>query len=364
MDKLVVTFGEIMGRMSPVGWRRLRQAMPGQLEVSFSGAEANVAVSVACLGGKSRFVTALPDNPLAEACLSSLKALDVDVTSVVRSKSGRLGLYFVETGANQRPSSVVYDRDGSAIAQAKPEAYDWKRTLNGAGWFHTTGITPSLSKEAADSALAAVKTAKAAGVPVSIDLNFRKKLWRWRQGATAKDLAREIMSGILPYVDLVIANEEDADDVLGIKAEGADVSKGRLDAKRYVDVAKEIRRRFPNVGMVAITLRESVSASHNNWGAMLYHGASDKAYFAPLRGDQYEPYQITDIVDRVGAGDSFGAALIFALNTPELSEPSKAVAFAVASSCLCHSVMGDFNLVTRAEVEALVKGGGSGRIAR
>lgn len=358
----IVTFGEIMGRLCPPGHLRFVQSMPGSLELTFAGAEANVAASLAIFGADARFVTALPNNVLGDSCVRTLRGLGVDTTHILRSKSGRLGLYFVEKGANQRPSNVIYDRAHSAIAEAKD--FDWAAIFEGADWLHTTGITPALSRKAFESCLAAVRAAKAAGLTVSCDLNFRKKLWDWEPGTKSNELARRCMREILPHVDVCIANEEDAADVLGIHAEGSDIHGGQLAVAHYPEVAKEIIRQFPNIRQVAITLRESHSASHNNWGAMLYDAPSEKAHFAPLKEGSYAPYEIRNIVDRVGGGDSFGAGLVFALNTPELSAPEQAIRFAVAASCLAHSIEGDFNFSSRAEVETLMGGSASGRVVR
>ena len=360
----VITFGEIMGRLAPPGFLRFQQAMPGSIDVTFAGAEANVAASVVMLGGRAAFVTALPKNAIADACVASLRTIGIDTSHIVRTERGRLGLYFLETGANQRPSQVVYDRDGAAVALTPADAYPWPQIFAGAGWFHTTGITPSLSKTAAEAVLTAVKEAKAQGLTVSCDLNFRKKLWRWEPGTAPRELAERTMRRVLPFVDLVIANEEDAADVLSVRAKDTDVAAGKLAVDRYPEVARTIVEQFPNVRRVGITLRESISASHNNWGAMLYDAASQTAHFAPTSGDRYEPYQIRNIVDRVGAGDSFAAGLITALTTPELSAAQTAVAFAAAASCLAHSISGDFNFSSRAEVEALMKGSGAGRVVR
>ncbi len=364
MSNTVVTFGEIMARFTPPGFMRFRQALPGHLDVTFAGAEANVASSVALFGGKTRFVSALPKHSIADACIGTLNGLGIDTRFVLRTSEGRLGLYFLETGANQRPSNVTYDRAHSSVSLTPASAYDWDGIFDGASWLHTTGITAALSRIAADAALDAVKKAKACGLRVSCDLNFRKKLWDWEPGTDSRALAEKTLRNILPYVDVVIANEEDASDVLGIHAAETDVHSGKVAHDKYPEVARKIVEQFPNVSQVAITLRESLSASHNNWGAMLYDVKSRKAHFAPLKGDGYEPYQIKNIVDRVGGGDSFGAGLVFALTTPELSEPSKAVTFAVAASCLAHSISGDINYVTRAEVEALMGGSGSGRVVR
>ncbi len=353
-----------MGRLAPEGQLRFRQALPGRMEMTFGGAEANVAASIAQLGGNARFVTALPKHAIADACVGSLTGLGVDTSFIARTSGGRLGLYFLETGANQRPSNVIYDRANSSVSQAPASAYQWKEIFEGAAWLHTTGITPALSKTASESVLFAVRAAKENGLMVSCDLNFRKKLWNWESGTDSKALAGRTMREMLPYVDVVIANEEDAADVLGIHAANTDVESGHLDISAYPDVASQIASQFPNVKFVAITLRESISATHNNWGAMLYEVATKKAHFAPLRDGAYKPYEIRDIVDRVGGGDSFGAGLIFALTTPDLSQPEKAIAFAVAASCLCHSVVGDVNFTSRAEAEALMGGSGSGRVNR
>ena len=360
----IVTFGEIMGRLCPAGFNRFRQSLPGDLNLTFAGAEANVAASIAMLGGSARFVTAIPDNDITQACLSNLRGLKVETSDIVLTDQGRLGLYFVEAGANQRPSRVIYDRDYSSVSLTSPNAYDWETIFTDAAWFHTTGITPALSEISAEATIASVKHAKAAGLTVSCDLNFRKKLWKWNPTLSASDLAGETMQRILPYVDVVIGNEEDASDVLGIQAENTDVHSGRIDSSKYTSVAREIVRQFPNVSKVAITLRESISASHNNWGALLYDKEADYGYFAPNSGSAYQPYEIRNIVDRIGGGDSFGAGLIYALNTPDLQEPQAAISFAVASSCLAHSIYGDFNFSTRAEVEALLNSGGSGRVVR
>lgn len=362
--KKVITFGEIMGRLAPEGFLRFRQCLPGTLQVTFAGAEANVAVSVAHLGGEAAFVTALPRHPIADACVANLRALGVDTRNILRTEIGRLGLYFLETGASQRAGNVTYDRTGSAVSLASSDQYDWDSIFADAHWFHITGITPSLSKIAAETTLAAVNEARSRNLQVSCDLNFRKKLWRWDPACSANQLAERTMRGILPYVDLVIANEEDAAEVLRIRAGDTDVEAGQLAIAQYPMVASEIVRQFPNISRVGITLRESVSASHNNWGGMLYDASVDKAFFAPMRDGRYEPYAIRNIVDRVGAGDSFSGALIFALTMPELSAPETAVAFAAAASCLAHTIVGDFNYTTRSEVEALMKGSGSGRVVR
>lgn len=360
----IVTFGEIMGRLAPEGFLRLPQVLPGRLEFTFGGAEANVAASIARLGGRAAYVTALPENPLGEACEAFLRSLGVDTRGVVWKKNARFGLYFVETGANQRPGNVVYDRAESALATTPPDAYAWPEIFRDAAWLHVSGITPAVSECAARATLDAIRAASKAGLSVSCDLNFRKKLWNWEATLPPRELAEKTLRGILPYVDLVIANEEDAADVLGIHPENTDVESGRLDIANYPRVAAEIARQFEKVSRVAITLRESISASHNNWGAMLYDAETETACFAPMKAGVYRPYEIRNMVDRVGGGDSFAAGLIFALCTPELRDPETAVAFAAAASCLAHSIKGDVNYTSRREVETLMGGSGSGRVVR
>lgn len=360
----VVTFGEIMGRLAPPGVLRFRQALPGTLEVTFAGAEATVAASVTYLGGESAFVTALPQHAIADACVANLRAMGVDTRHILRTKHGRLGLYYLETGANQRPGQVVYDRAGSSVSLTPAAAYPWDEIFVGAAWFHVSGITPALSATASTAALTAAREARARGVTVSCDLNFRRKLWNWDTALAPRELAEKTMRQLLPHVDVVIGNEEDAAEVLGIHAAHTDVQAGKVSGDQYPAVAREIVKLFPQVTHVAITLRESISASHNHWGAMLFEATADRAHYAPWRDDRYQPYSITDIVDRVGAGDAFAAGLIFARLTPELREPSTAISFAVAASCLAHSIRGDFNFSSRAEIEALMKGSGSGRVVR
>jgi 2-dehydro-3-deoxygluconokinase len=360
----VVTFGEIMGRLAAPGFLRLRQALPGSLDVTFGGAEANVAASLTLLGAQGVFVTALPRNAVADACLASLQRLGIDTQHIVRTDEGRMGVYFLEAGANQRPSQIVYDRAGSSVSLTVADRYDWAAAFAGAEWFHVTGVTPSLSRTAAEATLAAARAAKAAGLTVSCDLNFRKKLWRWDSSVLPRELAENTMREVLPYVDLVVANEEDCEAVLAIDAAETDVEGGDLRIASYMDVARQLVEQFPNVNMVGITLRESISASHNNWGAMLYRADDDQAYLAPMQGDTYRPYEIRNIVDRVGAGDAFAAGLIFALTSTELNSPETAVRFAAAASCLAHSIVGDINYSSRAEVESLMGGSGSGRVVR
>ena len=344
MSNKYVTFGEIMLRLRSQELYRLFQTP--SLEATFGGGEANVAVSLSIFGEKAVFVTALPDNAVGEAAERELMKYGVDTSAINKVKGSRLGIYFLETGANQRPSLVVYDRADSAIANAVPADFDFDAILNGATWFHTTGITPAISQGAADCALAAMKAAKKAGATVSIDLNYRKKLWNYGKKAP------EVMRELVKYADVVIANEEDIQKCLGIEAD-SDVTKGELDTKVYEELAAKVKEQFPNVSVVAITLRESKSADHNGWSAAL----SGKTGFYLSRH-----YEITDIVDRVGGGDSFAAGIIYALS--HFEDEQYAINFAVASSCLKHSISGDFNLTRLNEVKALCEGDGSGRVQR
>ena len=361
---MTLTFGEIMVRLCPQDGLMIAQALPGALDASFGGAEANVAVSLANLGAKARFVTALPDNQIANSCLAQLRGFGVDTSYVKLVKGGRFGLYFVEAGANQRPSKVIYDRADSAVSKARFEEYDFEGALEGVNRVHISGITPAISEAAADAAKKLAKLASDKGISVSFDLNFRNKLWTWRAGVPARDLAREVVPQILQYVDLVIGNEEDAFDVLGIKSGSSDIHSGKLDFAAYTETAKEIAKRFPKVKRVSFTLRESYSAFHNNWGAMLYDASDGKTYFAPMRSGEYKPYEIKNIVDRVGGGDSFAAGLIFALDGGEFDGVQECLEFAVASSCLAHSMKGDYNYSKKEDVLALMKGSGSGRVQR
>ena len=312
---------------------------------TWGGGEANVAVSVAGFGLPAAFVTVVPSNPIADAMMAELRRFNVDTSRIVRGK-GRMGIYFVEPGANQRPSKVVYDREYSAIALARPGDIDWDRALDGAGWFHITGITPAISASAADLALESVKAAHSKGVTVSCDLNYRKNLWKWGKPA------QEVMSELVKHVDVVIANEEDCQAALGIEAD-VDVHSGKLDRERYRGLAEKVVKAFPNIETLAITLRESKSASHNGWSACLFDGKD----FLLSRH-----YEITHIVDRVGGGDSFAGGLIYGLIVPRVKQET--LEFATAASCLKHSLPGDFNRFTVDEVKGLLKGDGSGRVQR
>ena len=361
----IVTFGEVMLRLGTENLMRMRQSVPGKLDATFGGGELNVAVSVAFQGGHSAYLTALPDNVITDALQQEMRKLGVDDSLVQRADRGRFGIYFVETGANQRGGTVTYDREFSSISMVSPDFFDWEKAFEGATWFHLTGITPAISEKGAQSALESLQQAKQRGLTVSCDLNYRGKLWNWEKGTSRIDLARKTMRALMPYIDVVIANEEDADRSLGICASETDVEAGELNVAGYEEVAREIVNQFPNVKKVAITLRESYSATHNNWGAMLFDVESGQVCFAPENGHgRYSPYEIKSIVDRVGAGDSLAGGLLFALNTPGLSEPQTAIGYATAASCLKHSIRGDFNYATRQEIEALMGGAASGRVQR
>jgi 2-dehydro-3-deoxygluconokinase len=342
--KTTVTFGEIMLRLAPPGFERFLQSP--RFDATFGGGEANVAVSLASLGLPASYVTVAPEkNPIAEALIAELRRFGVDTSGIVRGK-GRVGIYYLEAGANQRPSKVVYDRDHSAIALAKPGDINWGSVFRDAGWFHITGITPAISGSAAELALESVSKAREKGITVSCDLNYRKNLWKW--GQTAADVMRELMK----YVDIAIANEEDVQMALGIQAE-VDVHSGQLDRAQYQKLTGKVLTEFPGLKAIAITLRESKSASHNGWSACM----NDRKEFLVSR-----QYEITHIVDRVGSGDSFAAGLIYGFQ--KLANHGEALEFAVAASCLKHSISGDFNRVTVEEIEALLKGAGSGRVQR
>ena len=361
----VAGFGEIMLRLTPEGFFRINQSLPGTLRATFGGGEANVCASIAQLGMRSRYLTALPKNPIADAFVTQMRGIGVDTSRILRTDGGRMGVYFTETGANQRGSTVVYDRAHSAIAEVPASAYDFDAMLDGVTWLHLTGITPALSAAACEANLALAKAAAAKGVSISLDLNFRKKLWKWEKGTDQRALAGRCMGELAPLADVIIGNEEDAKDVFGIEAADSSIEDGSLSLKGYEGVAAALSDRFPKAKFVAITLRESHSATWNGWGAMLYDTAARKAHFAPLAPDgSYRPYEIRSIVDRIGGGDSFSGGLIYALNSDDWSEPGKAVAFAVAASCLKHSIYGDFNFVTKAEVESLARGNAAGRVSR
>ena len=338
-----LTFGEIMLRLKPPGVERFFQSPT--LEATFGGGEANVAVSLSNYGCDARFLTVLPENDLANHCIGELRRFGVDTSRILRGP-GRMGIYFLEGGANQLPSKVIYDRGGSSIAEAKPGDVDWDKAFEEIGWFHITGITPAISQSAMELSLESVKEAKKRGITVSCDLNFRKNLWKY--GKTAP----EVMTELTRYVDVAIANEEDVQKSLGITND-VTVEQGELDREKYKALSDEVLTKYPNMKLIAITLRESKSADSNGWAACL----NDRTQFI-----ESKHYMINDIIDRVGGGDSFSAGLIYGLTHYETHQ--EALEFAVAASCLKHSIGGDFNRVNVSDVEKLMGGDGSGRVLR
>ena len=345
MSKTIVTFGEIMLRLATPDYLRFLQAT--ELEATYGGGEANVAVSLANYGFNARFVTRLPANDIGQACMARLRMHNVDTSSIVVG-GDRLGIYFLETGAVSRGSKVVYDRAHSALAEIQPGMVDWNKALDGAEWFHWTGITPAVSEGAAAVCLEGIKAAASKGITISTDLNYRKNLWKW--GKKAED----VMPEMVEHCDVILGNEEDAEKVFGIHPEGVDVTKGEVEGAAYESVGKQLMERFPKAKKVIITLRGSINANHNTWSGVLWDGK--KLYEAPV-------YQITHIVDRVGGGDSFMGGLIYGLNT-YANDDQKALNFAVAASCLKHTIKGDLNLVSVDEVEKLMSGDASGRVSR
>ena len=338
----ILTFGEIMLRLQPFGYKRIMQAEA--YEAVYGGGEANVSVSLAQLGADTAFFTRLPQNLIADKCIKELRGWGVDTSRILRG-GARMGIYFCEKGAGVRASNVIYDRAHSAISEITPDMIDTDKVLDGAGWLHFTGITPALGENAADATLKLVKAAKEKGLTVSCDLNYRAKLW-------SREQAGRVMRELLKYVDVLISNEEDCKDVLGLTAEGSDITGGKLNAAAYGDLGGKVMGLFPNIKYAAFTLRESISASENNWSAVLV----DKEGV-----HQSKKYHLT-IVDRVGGGDSFGAGLIFALSSGRGAQ--EAVELAVAASAIKHTVEGDFNVLSLKEVEKLMGGDASGRVQR
>lgn len=342
--KKYITFGEIMLRLKTPDYEKFFQSP--LLEATFGGGEANVAVGLARFGLEVAYISVIPDNPIGNACIRELKKHNVN-TSFIPRKGDRLGIYFLEAGANQRPSKVVYDRSHSAIAETEPGEIDWDRIFEEASWFHISGITPAISLSASKLSLEAVKKAREKGVTVSCDLNYRKKLWKYGKSAP------EIMGELVKYVDIVIGNEEDCQKSLGIKVENIDVESGNLQVKRYAELTNKILEIYPNIKKITITLRESHSANYNGWSAILNNR---KEFFVSKK------YEIHNIVDRVGAGDTFSAGLIYGLNN--LKNDRETLEFAVAASCLMHSIPGDLPLISVEEVKSLTEGSGSGRVQR
>ena len=343
----VITFGEIMLRLSTPDYLRFSQAKA--YNASFGGGEANVAVSLANYGIKTEFITRLPQNDVADACLMDLRSYGVGINNVIRG-GDRMGIYFLETGAVARPSKVIYDRAGSSIATIEKGMIDWKDVFRDAQWFHWTGITPALSQSAADVCLEAIEMANALGITVSCDLNYRKNLWKYGLSAS------EVMPALVAGCDVILGNEEDCEKVFGIKPEGfdADTIGGEVNAAEFESVCTQMMKKFPRCKKMIVTLRGAINANHNTWGGVLYSDGALK---------QSKRYDITHIVDRVGGGDSFMGGLIYGFITYPGND-LKALDFAVAASCLKHTIFGDFNLVSVAEVENLMKGDSSGRVQR
>jgi 2-dehydro-3-deoxygluconokinase len=341
----IITFGEIMLRLMPPGFNRITETRT--FEALYAGGEANVAASLACYGQQAEFVSRVPANDLGDACIAYLRQHNIGTSHILRG-GDRLGIYFLEAGAAQRASKVVYDRAGSSFAAIKPGMVDWKTVFEGADWFHWTGITPAVSEGAAQACAEAIGVARQMGITVSCDLNYRAKLWKWGKKAG------EVMQDLVTGCDVAVGNEEDAEKVFGITAPEAHVTGGRVEAEQYRFVCEKLAERFPNLKSVAVTLRGSISASHNTWSGALWQGG--QFYTAPI-------YDIVPIVDRVGGGDSFVGGLIYGLRAYG-ADAGKALHFAVAASCLKHSIPGDFNAVTVSEVEALMAGDASGRVRR
>ena len=341
--KKYITFGEIMLRLKPLNCERFFQSP--HLEATFGGGEANVAVGLARFGLSVAYVSVIPNNPIGDACLGELKRQGVDTSSIVR-KGDRLGIYFLEAGANQRPSKVIYDRSHSAIAEASPGDINWDKVFDGASWFHITGITPAISLSASELSIEAVKKAREKGITVSCDLNFRKNLWKYGKSAP------EAMTELVKYIDIAIGNEEDCQESLGVKVD-VDVESGELQIQQYKELTDKILSLYPNIKKVAITLRESHSADHNGWLAVL----NNREEFLISK-----KYEIHNIVDRVGGGDTFASGLIYGINN--LPNDKESLEFAVAASCLVHSIPGDLPLLSVEEVKSLAGGAGSGRVQR
>ena len=341
--KKYITFGEIMLRLKPPNWERFFQSP--LLEATFGGGEANVAVGLARFGLNTAYVSAIPDNAIGDACIRELKRQDID-TSLILRKGNRLGIYFLEAGANQRPSVVIYDRSHSAIAEARPGDIDWDKVFDGASWFHISGITPAIALSASELSLEAVKKAKEKGITISCDLNFRKNLWQYGKSAP------EVMGELVKYVDIALGNEEDCQKSLGVKVD-INVESGNLQAEKYKELTERVLELYPNIKKIAITLRESHSADYNGWAAVLNNR---KEFYISGK------YEIHDIVDRVGGGDTFAAGLIYGFD--HLNSDQEALEFAAAASCLKHSIPGDLPLLSLKEVESLMGGVSSGRVQR
>lgn len=354
----VVAMGEIMARVATPGFRRFQQAMPGEVQITFAGAEASIAASLAYLGADASFVTALPQHAIADACVANLRSLGVDTRQILRTPQGRLGLYFLEQGVNQRGGNVIYDRDGSAMAITPPDAYDWEAIFAGCEWFVLSGITPAISRNGAEVARRALQEARARGAKVVFDTNYRSKLWQWDATRSPRDLAMDTFRSLLEEVEVLVGGPSEAAAILNVPTPSG-------DAEALRGFGAQVFQRYPRLTHLAMTLRDGSTSAVQCFGGALFEAASQELAFAPLAAaGPYEPYRIGYVVDRLGAGDAFTAGLIFSFLDPELREPRRAIAFATAAGCLAHSIEGDFHYSTRAEIEGLMQGDGGGRVSR
>lgn len=354
--KRTVCLGEIMVRITTPGVKKIRQSWPGDAEISFAGSESNVAMSLAIQGCPSSFVTALPKNDVAECCLGMLRNVGVDTERILRTERGRVGAYYVEGGADQRSSKVIYDREDSVFSKTGPEAYDWDKIFEGADWFHASGITPAITRTTADLVIEAVKQAKKRGLTVSWDLNYRTKLWLWDPSKSQKELAQEVTAKVLPYADVLIGNIEDSDCV-GVYTNDT--------IEHNPEFCHTLLKKYPNIKLIATILRDMPSANRDSWGGILYDAKSDKQYVAPLKNGVFAPWRVEDIVDPIGSGDAFSAALIYALKDPEIKGDLQfAAEYTMACSVLAQTMRGDCNYTTKAEALALLKKGSNGAVQR
>ena len=356
--KYTVSFGEMMVRITTPGVQKIRQSWPGDATISFAGSESNVAESLALQGCPSRFVTKLPKNDVAECCLAMLRGLGVDDGKVVLVPRGRMGAYYVEGGADQRASKVIYDREDSVFSHSKLGDYDWEEICKDADWFHCSGISPAISRETSEVTIDAVKRAKKMGLTVSFDMNYRQKLWLWDSSKAQQQLAQEVCAQILPYTDVLIGNIEDSP-VVGVYTNDS--------VEHNPEFCRTMVSRYPNLKLIATILREMPSANIDTWGGILYDVEKDKQYVGPLADGAYAPWHINDIVDPIGVGDAFSAGLVYALKDPEIKDDLQYVLYyTLACSCLAHTIKGDCNYTTKEEVLALLQKGsrGSGRVLR
>tara|TARA_B110000263_G_C15271802_1_gene493861 strand:- start:165 stop:1244 length:1080 start_codon:yes stop_codon:yes gene_type:complete len=358
--KRIVTFGEVMIRFSPPGLKRVIQSLPGTIEASYGGAEANAAVQIAMLGGNVDFVSSLPVGAVGDSCLNYLKGLGVNVDSVIRSELGCMGAYYLETGANQRPSVVEYHRTGSTFSVLPKKYYNWKNFLTGSEWILISGVTPAISKIASEAVMDAIETAKQLGVKVCFDLNYRMKLWRWDPKYTPVQLASKVLSECIQKSDLVIGNEQVFSNVLGISPK----NRNEDLTERSTNLAKEIIKSFPNLSYVVLNMREILSATHNRFGLTFYIKEKDVSYLAPSNAAGYSPYEIDSIVDRVGAGDALAGALLYGMCNLDTFDYEQVAEFASAAGCLSHSISGDFNFINKKEIESLLTGNSLGGVVR